>query len=253
MVLEPPMFRIEALTTGYTDVPLVSSFTAELHKAEIVALLGANGSGKTTVLRCVMGFLPAWGGKVELNGLDLTRLPVHARVRAGLSLMPSGRRLFAGISVEDNLRVGAYSNPDRAGIDDRIEQLYELFPEVRERAAAVAGKLSGGEQQMVALGRALMTSPEALLIDEMSLGLAPVVVQRLIAALREIRDRFGVPIFFVEQDVHRALEIADRAYVLAQGHVALSGPAAELRTDLRLIRAYMGGVSAEPALAADER
>jgi branched-chain amino acid transport system ATP-binding protein len=228
------------LTTGYTDVPLISGLDLELSSKEIVALLGANGSGKTTILRALMGLLPAWSGQIILEGTDITRWPVHERVKAGLVMVPAGRRLFFGLSVADNLRMGGYLNWKERLLRERMEEVFTLFPELERLQSNLAGKLSGGEQQMVALGRALMSRPRVLLVDELSLGLAPVVVERLMPAIERIRTGFGIPILFVEQDVLRAVEFADRAYVLDHGRIALEGHPKHLTQDKRLIRAYMG-------------
>jgi branched-chain amino acid transport system ATP-binding protein len=231
---------VRELTAGYTDVPLISGVTLELAATEIVVLLGANGAGKTTILRAIMGLLPVARGQVVLEGTHLGHLPVHERVKAGLALVPAGRRLFFGLSVADNLRMGCYLNWKERVLRDRISEVFALFPELERLRSSLAGKLSGGEQQMVAIGRALMSRPRVLLVDELSLGLAPVVVERLMPALERIRTLFDIPILFVEQDIVRAVEFADRAYVLDRGRIAMEGKPKQLAQDRRLIRAYLG-------------
>lgn len=234
------MLEVRDLTTGYTDVPLIADLSISLAPGEVVALLGANGSGKTTVLRAIMGLLPAWQGRVVFDGQEVTRRAVHERVKAGLVMVPAGRRLFFGLSVDDNLKMGGYLSWESRLLRERMAEVFTLFPELEKLRAHLAGKLSGGEQQMVALGRALMARPRALLIDELSLGLAPVVVERLMPAVEKIRNLFGIPVLFVEQDVLRAVELADRAYVLDQGRIAMEGHPKQFAQDRRLIRAYMG-------------
>jgi branched-chain amino acid transport system ATP-binding protein len=228
------------VTTGYTDVPVVRGVSIDLFPSELVALLGSNGSGKTTVLRAVMGFLPAWEGQVLLGETDLTNRPVHERVKSGLSMVPAGRHVFAGLTVRDNLRLGGYLDWHRDQLQARMAEVFDLFPDLAERSQHLAGELSGGEQQMCAIGRALMCRPQVLLVDELSMGLAPVVVARLMPTLQRLRDEWGIPILFVEQDVQRAIELADRVYVLDRGEITLEGQSSVLEDDRRVIRAFLG-------------
>jgi len=235
-----PMLLIEEVTSGYTDVPIIRQVSIELHRRELVALLGSNGSGKTTVLRTVMGFIPSWEGRVILEDTNITSKPVHERVKSGLSMVPAGRRLFAGLSVKQNLAVGGYLDWSKRGLQSRMDEVFDLFPDLAKRTDHLAGELSGGEQQMCAIGRALMSHPKILLVDELSMGLAPVVVERLMPSLRMLCDKWDIPILFVEQDVQRAIELADRVYVLDRGAVALEGQPGVLKDDRRVIKAFMG-------------
>jgi len=235
-----PVLRISGLTTGYTDVPVIRRVSIDLYGGELVALLGSNGSGKTTILRAAMGFLPAWEGTVILIDTDLTNRAVHERVRSGLSMVPSGRRLFAGLSVRENLLVGGYLAWGDPVFESRMAEVFDLFPDLAKRSEHLAGELSGGEQQMCAIGRALMSRPKALLVDELSMGLAPVVVDRLLPTLRRLCDEWDIPILFVEQDVQRAIDLADRAYVLNRGEIAIEGQTKVLVDDRRLIQAFFG-------------
>jgi branched-chain amino acid transport system ATP-binding protein len=235
-----PVLRISEVTTGYTDVPVIRRVSIELYRRELVALLGSNGSGKTTVLRSAMGFLPAWEGTVMLGDINLTNRPVHERVKNGLCMVPAGRRLFAGLSVKENLLVGGYLDWGQRGLQSRMADVFDLFPDLAKRSDHLAGELSGGEQQMCAIGRALMSRPKILLVDELSMGLAPVVVDRLMPTLERLCDEWDIPILFVEQDVQRAIELADRVYVLDHGAIVLEGQPRVLKDDRRVIQAFLG-------------
>jgi len=231
---------IDGITVGYTDVPVVRRISVDLHRGELVALLGSNGSGKTTILRAVMGFLPAWEGRVMLGHVDIVSMPVHERVRSGLCMVPAGRRLFPGLSVRHNLQVGGYLDWGKRRLHSRMEEVFDLFPDLAKRRDHLAGELSGGEQQMCALGRALMARPKVLLADELSMGLAPVVIGRLFPSLERLRDEWNIPILFVEQDVQKAMELADRIYVLNdRGQIALQGKPEELKAE-EIVRAFLG-------------
>lgn len=232
--------RAEGLVTGYGDVPFLRVSAVEVAEGEAVALLGANGSGKTTLLRTIMGLQPAWEGRVMLGQEDLTSLPTHRRVGRGLAMVPPGKALFPGLDVHDNLLMGAYLETSPAEVQRRLRQVYELFPELHERRRHLAGLLSGGEQQMAAVGRALMGQPRVLLIDELSQGLAPVAVDRLMERLKDILRQTGIPILFVEQDVVAASILADRGYVMRQGQVELEGPMEAVLADVKTQRAYLG-------------
>ena len=234
------VLEVNGVTSGYTDVPVIKSISISLFPRELVALLGSNGSGKTTMLRTIMGFLPSWEGTIHLGDITLTNLPVYDRVRNGLGMVPSGRKMFAGISVQDNLRMGAYLDHEEKSIQTKLSDVYNLFPDLVKRKHHLAGELSGGEQQMVAIGRAMMAEPKVLLVDELSMGLAPIVVDRLMPSLEKIRDEWEIPILFVEQDVQRGIDLADRVLVLAYGEIVMEGQPKVLMDDRKLIQTFLG-------------
>ena len=233
------MLIIESLRAGYGDVTVLHGVSLEVGPGEIVALVGANGSGKTTTLRTVSGLLAARGGAVRFAGDRIDGLAPPAVVSRGLLQVPEGRKVFPSLSVHENLELGSYLPAARARRAETLTRVLELFPILAERRRQPAGTLSGGEQQMLAIGRALMGAPRLLMLDEPSLGLAPLVVDRIFEVIHAIRDQ-GIPVLLVEQNVHRSLAIADRAYVLEQGTVTLSGRGADLlaREDVR--KAYLG-------------
>jgi branched-chain amino acid transport system ATP-binding protein len=204
---------------------------------ELVALIGANGAGKTTSLKAIAGLLP-WSGSVELFGREIRGAPAHQLLGRGLALVPEGRGLFARMTVAENLQMGAFTRRD-AGIAEDFEKMYERFPRLKERARQLAGTLSGGEQQMLAMARALMSRPRLLLLDEPSMGLAPLLVERIFDVIREVSEG-GISILLVEQNARLALEIAHRGYVMDSGQLSLSGPAASLLHDARVREAYLG-------------
>ena len=221
----------------------VQNVSLSVRQGEIVALLGANGAGKSSLLNSVVGLVPVAGGSVTFKGEPIHRLSPEAIVRKGISLTPEGRRVFPRLTVADNLRLGGAVTRERADYDSAYAHVLELFPILRERLRQNGGTLSGGQQQMLAIGRSLMARPSLLLLDEPSLGLAPIVVDQIFELLQRLRSE-GTTILLVEQNVHRALEIADRAYVLASGRVESEGPAATLRASADIERAYLGiGVS----------
>jgi branched-chain amino acid transport system ATP-binding protein len=232
------VLEISNLSAGYGDVPILSGIDLAVRAGEIVALVGSNGAGKTTLLRAVSRIIAATG-TLRFAGDDVLALKPEALFARGLVQVPEGRQLFGRMSVAENLLMGAYRRRDTAGIATSLAQVYELFPVLSERRAQMAGSLSGGEQQMCAIGRALMAAPKLLMIDEMSLGLAPIVVDRLLEVLVTIRGQ-GVPILIVEQDVFAALSIADRGYVLEHGRIVKAAPAEALKHDPDLQRAYLG-------------
>ena len=225
---------LDALEAGYGRVHILHDITLTVEPGEIVALIGPNGAGKSTLLRAATGMIPTTAGRVRLDGRELTRSSIEDIARAGVAHVPEGRRLFAGLTVRDNLRLGAWRTRD-----EDLTTVLGLFPRLRERLTQVAGSLSGGEQQMCAIGRALMSRPSYLLIDELSLGLAPVLVDEIMARLTEIAET-GTGVLLVEQDAGHALEIAARAYVLENGRITLTGPASELLADPRVRSAYLG-------------
>jgi len=234
------MLSVADLGSGYGRVQVLHGVSLEVARGEIVALLGSNGTGKTTLLRAISGVQPLRGGTISLDGVLLTRTPPHARVARGLVQVPEGRQVFAPLSVEDNLRLGAYRRAPAHGVAAALGHVYELFPILAERRQLPAGDLSGGQQQMLALGRAMMADPIMLLLDEPSMGLAPIVVEQILAAVQRL-NREGVTVLLVEQNAHAALRIADRAYVLENGEITLEGSSADLIHDPRVRAAYLGG------------
>jgi branched-chain amino acid transport system ATP-binding protein len=233
-------FQTHELTAGYGDVQVLWGVTLEVQRGEIVCLVGSNGAGKTTLLKRISGLLPARAGQVRLQGGDLSRASPDQILEAGIAQVPEGRRLFAAMSVRNNLLMGAYLRRDgRAAIERDLEFVFELFPILAERRRQNAGTLSGGEQQMCALARGLMSKPSLLMIDELSLGLAPLVVERLSDALLSIH-RTGISILLVEQDVSTAFGLAQRGFVLESGRVTLAGSTSELAKNPTVQEAYMG-------------
>lgn len=230
--------RIEGLSAGYGDTQVLWDVSLEVASGEIVALIGSNGAGKSTLLGAVSGLVRVWGGSIRFGERELAGVAPERVVGAGVVQVPQGRRLFGGLTVEENLLMGAYLRRDGEIAAD-LERILTLLPRLRERLGYLAGRLSGGEQQQVAIARALMARPQLLLIDEMSLGLAPVLVDALLEILREVHAG-GVTILMVEQDVEAALEFAQRAYVLETGRITLAGPSAQLRDDPRVQKAYLG-------------
>ncbi len=232
------MLAINNLSTGYGDTQVLWDISLEINEGEIVALIGVNGAGKTTLLKTLMGLNTPWSGNVRFRGQEIGGKDTYYIVKQGLNMTPQGRWLFAGMSVEDNLLTGAYLRRDKE-IKQDLARIYGFFPRLGERRHQTAGTLSGGEQQMCALGRSLMSRPALLLLDEMSLGLAPIVVDMLLDLVSEIR-RQGTTILLVEQDVEEALRRADRGYVLEGGRIVMSGTSAGLLSDEKLRVAYLG-------------
>jgi branched-chain amino acid transport system ATP-binding protein len=233
------VLEIRDLDAAYGDIRVLAGVTLAVGPGEIVALLGPNGSGKSTLLNTVAGLHRPRGGAVTFEGEDLARLPGHLIVERGVALVPEGRRLFSSMTVEENLELGAFAARAWAGRASGLERVYVLFPDLRERRRQLVRSLSGGQQQMVAVGRALMTNPRLLMLDEPSLGIAPKLVQAIMRSLADI-NQAGVAIFLIEQNVQAALGLAHRAYVLESGRVALQGTAAELLRDPHVRRAYLG-------------
>ena len=235
---------VRELSAGYRGVPVVRELNLEVRPGEVVALLGPNGAGKTTTLETIAGLNHPISGTVELSGEKIGGTPAHLLAGRGLALVPEGRALFPGLTVREHLRLAGRGGRSRRA-SSREDELLEMLPELRKCLGRKAGLLSGGEQQMLAVGRALVTRPQLLLVDEMSLGLAPVIVDRLIPVLRRAADELGSSVLFVEQHVALALEVADRAYVLTHGRIGLEGPAAELRERRELLAAsYLGETAA---------
>jgi branched-chain amino acid transport system ATP-binding protein len=233
-----PLLSVEDVDAGYGRVRALRGVSLHANEGEIVAIIGANGAGKTTLLRTISGIVRATAGAVRFGGRDLTGLAPDAIVRLGVGHAPEGRRLFARMTVRENLELGAYTRRDVEVAAD-IERAYETFPRLRERAGQRAGTLSGGEQQMLAIGRALMSRPRLLLLDEPSLGLSPVLVQTIFSVIREINAR-GTAVLLIEQNARQALGIASRGYVLETGAVALAGTAPSLLSSEEVRRAYLG-------------
>jgi len=233
-----PLLQVERVSAGYGLLPVLHEISIEVRRAEVVALVGSNGAGKTTLLRVLSRLLPC-RGRIALAGQDITGSTPDQVFGQGLVQVPEGRQLFARMTVRDNLLMGAYRRHDKAQVARDLERMYQLFPRLGERRRQLAGSMSGGEQQMCAMARALMAAPVLMMIDEMSLGLAPVIVQQLVEVLAEIR-RHGVTVLLVEQDVQVALGAADRAYVIENGSVTLSGAARQLIDDPAVQQAYLG-------------
>jgi branched-chain amino acid transport system ATP-binding protein len=233
------MLSADGLVSGYGDVEVLHGVSLTVREGEVVALVGSNGAGKTTLLRTLVGLLGLRTGSIQFGGRDVSRFSAQDRVRGGIALVPEGRRLFSALSVEQNLQLGAYLRRDQVAVKDDLARIYEHFPILRERRNQAAGSLSGGEQQMCTIGRALMSGPRLLLIDELSLGLSPVAVDGLLIALRALHTS-GMTFLMVEQDVETALQFADRGYVLEAGEIVLEGPSEELLANPSLRSAYLG-------------
>jgi branched-chain amino acid transport system ATP-binding protein len=233
------LLDVVGLCAGYGDVPVLRGIDLSIPAGSITALIGANGAGKTTLLRAISGIIPTDTGTIRYDGRDIVGMPPQDIVRAGLVQVPEGRRLFPEMSVLENLLVGSSSPVARPKRDENLAMVLELFPKVGERQSQLAGTLSGGEQQMVAIARALMASPRLLLLDETSLGLAPIVVDEIFVAVRRLAAQ-GLTILVVEQNTALALEVADHGYVLEQGHFAIRGAASSLMADPRVKQAYLG-------------
>jgi branched-chain amino acid transport system ATP-binding protein len=233
------VLQIENLESGYGEVQVLWGISMQAQAGKLTTIIGANGAGKTTTLRTIMGSVPSWSGRVRMNGDDVTRLSPHARARRGLVLVPEGRQLFPDMSVEENLAMGAYSRRARKREKDNLDRVYETFPRLKERRKQRSSTLSGGEQQMLALGRGLMQEPVVLMIDELSLGLAPVLAQQLFLTLKSLRKQ-GLTIVLVEQNVHLALALSHQTYVLAEGRVEIEGDSREVANMREVRRAYLG-------------
>lgn len=232
------MLKVEGLTSHYGRIQALKGVDIQVAPGELVALVGGNGAGKTTLLRTLSGVQPASGGRVVFEGQDITQAKPHARVKRGIAQVPEGRQVWGPLSVEDNLRLGAVLRRDREIAQD-LERVYAMFPILKERRRQAAGTLSGGQQQMLAMGRALLTKPRLLLLDEPSMGLAPILVEQILTSVADLK-RQGVTIFLVEQNAFAALKIADRGYVLETGKVVLSDSGAALLANERVKEAYLG-------------
>ena len=233
------LLTVEALEAGYGEVPVVWGISLSTARGKLTTIVGANGVGKTTSLRAIVGSIRPWGGRVVFKGDDVTRLAPHVKAARGLALVPEGRQLFSAMSVEENLEMGAYSRHGTRSYASRLERVYALFPRLKERRRQSAGTFSGGEQQMLAIARGLMSDPDLLIIDELSLGLAPLVVQQIFSTLKTLKDD-GLTILLVEQNVHLAFALSDYAYVIAEGRVFTEGIPAELESQPEIRKAYLG-------------
>jgi branched-chain amino acid transport system ATP-binding protein len=230
------LLEVRNLRCGYGSLEIVKGVSLHVSAGEIVTLIGANGAGKTSLLRAIAGLLPPWRGEIRIHGRSVVGWPPWRNVSNATVLVPEGRQLFADLTVWENLLLGGYHNPDRRMV---IAEVFEQFPRLKERSRQLAGTLSGGEQQMLALGRALVARPRFVLLDEPSLGLAPLLVQEVFGVIRQLRDR-GVTVFLIEQNAVAALEVADRAYVMETGEIILEGEAADLSRNPEVRRAYLG-------------
>ncbi|MBQ7896589.1 MAG: ABC transporter ATP-binding protein [Oscillospiraceae bacterium] len=233
------MLKVDNINVYYGAIHAIKGISFHVNEGEIVTLIGANGAGKTTTLQTVSGLLRSKTGSIEFCGENIGHIPSHKLVEKGLAQVPEGRRIFLQMSVEENLEMGAYTQK-KSGIDADIEMVYEKFPRLKERHRQIAGTLSGGEQQMLAMGRALMSHPKLLMLDEPSMGLAPIIVEQIFEIIQELH-KAGTTILLVEQNAQMALSVADRAYVMETGKISLSGTGAELAASDQVRKAYLGG------------
>lgn len=233
------ILKVDNINVYYGAIHAIKGVSLEVNEGEIVTLIGANGAGKTTTLQAISGLLHTATGEIDFNGENINKVPAHKIVEKGLAQVPEGRRIFLQMSVKENLEMGAYTQP--AGtVSESIKNVYELFPRLHERRHQIAGTLSGGEQQMLAMGRALMSKPKLLMLDEPSMGLAPILVEQIFDIIKEMHKK-GTTILLVEQNAQMALSIADRAYVMETGKITLSGTGAELASSDSVRKAYLGG------------
>ena len=234
------MLEVKNLEVYYGVICALKGISFEVNEGEIVSLIGANGAGKTTMMQSVVGMIPKKSGTVTFDGKDITKLPCHKIVQLGMTQVPEGRRIFQELSVYENLMMGAYTVRDQQQFKADLESVFDLFPRLAERRNQVAGTLSGGEQQMLAMSRALMIRPKLLMLDEPSMGLAPILVDQIFDIIKQLHEQ-GTTILLVEQNASKALQIADRAYVLETGNITLSGTGAELASSDEVRKAYLGG------------
>ena len=234
------MLTINDINVFYGAIHAIKGVSLEVNEGEIVTLIGANGAGKSTILRTISGLLKPKTGSIQFEGQEIAGMPAHEIVKTGISQVPEGRRIFAEMSVLENLELGAFTRKDKDGIKADMELVFERFPRLKERIGQLAGTLSGGEQQMLAMGRALMSRPRLLLLDEPSMGLAPLLIREIFAIIQDI-NKTGTTVLLVEQNANMALSIAHRAYVLETGRITLSGDAKELAASDEVRKAYLGG------------
>ena len=233
------MLKVNNLNVHYGVINAVKNVTFDVNEGEIVALIGANGAGKTSIMHALSGLLKSTTGDIFFMDKNINKMPAHKIIAEGLAQVPEGRRIFAQLSVEDNLEMGAYLRTDKIGIERDLENIYNKFPRLKERKHQLAGTLSGGEQQMLAMGRALMSRPKLLLLGEQSMGLSPILVNEIFEIIKEI-NKDGVTIFLVEQNANKALSIANRAYVLETGKITISGEASDVANNPKVREAYLG-------------
>ena len=233
------MLELNNLTAGYGSFQALFSINLEVKKGEAIAVIGPNGAGKTTLLRTISGMLPVQSGNLSMEGTSLKDVPPYRIIDFGIAHVPENRRLFSSMSIEDNLRMGAFTPNARPHFEERLDFIFDLFPRLKERRSQIAGTLSGGEQQMCAIGRALMSSPKLLLMDEPSAGLAPVIVNQVFQLVQQIRDQ-GLTVLIVEQNIEQVLKIVDRAYLMEVGAIKISGKAEELIQSESIRKAYVG-------------
>ncbi|MBQ4572585.1 MAG: ABC transporter ATP-binding protein [Clostridia bacterium] len=233
-----PLLKVDNIEVYYGMIKALKGVSFEVNKGEIVALIGANGAGKTTILHTVSGLLKPKTGKIVYNDNDITKTPAHKIVTMGMAHVPEGRRIFQQLSVIDNIKLGAFTRKDKNEIEETLKYVYERFPRLKERKNQIAGTLSGGEQQMLAMGRALMSKPDFILMDEPSMGLSPLLVSEIFEIIKAINEN-GTTVLLVEQNAKKALSIADRAYVLETGSIVLSGDAKDLMNDESVKKAYL--------------
>jgi len=233
------MLKVTNLQVYYGMIQAVKGISFEVGRGEVIALIGANGAGKTTILHTITGLISARSGKIEFEDRDITKLPGHKIVELGMAHVPEGRRVFSELTVLENLNLGAYIRKDKSEIKESLQMVYEKFPRLKERKSQLAGTLSGGEQQMLAMGRALMSKPDIILMDEPSMGLSPIFVNEIFKIIQEISDS-GTTVLLVEQNAKKALSIANRAYVLETGTISLQGNAKDLLNDDSVKKAYLG-------------
>lgn len=233
------MLKVENLEVFYGVINAIKNVSFEVNEGEIIALIGSNGAGKTTILHTITGLVAPKSGSILFEGHELTKTPAHKIVKMGMAHVPEGRRIFQQLSVYENLKLGAFTLADKKVIENNLKYVYEHFPRLKERKKQIAGTLSGGEQQMLAMGRALMSNPKIILMDEPSMGLSPILVSEIFNIIKEV-SADGTTVLLVEQNAKKALSIADRAYVLETGKIAFSGDAKELMHDEKIKKAYLG-------------
>lgn len=234
------MLKVSNIHASYGSIKALKGVSIDVSQGEIVTVVGANGAGKSTLVKAITGLMPKTDGTVEFLGLDITKTPSDKIVKMGISMVPEGRQIFSGLTVMENLKMGAYTRDRKDSIKPELDQIFDIFPRLKERANQKGGNLSGGEQQMLAVSRALMAKPKLLLIDELSMGLAPLLVETLFQSILEIQ-KSGLTIILIEQDAMMALKISQRAYVLEVGEIALQGKSSDLIDDDRMREVYLGG------------
>ena len=233
------MIKIDNLVVAYGGIEALKGVSLEVPSGKIVTLVGANGAGKSTTLKSIVGLVKPKSGNIDYEGTDLTKLNTELMVKKGIALVPEGRKVFADLTVFENLKIGAYTRKDKVGIEEDLENVYSLFPRLKERTWQAAGTLSGGEQQMLAIGRALMSRPKLIMMDEPSLGLAPIVVKELFGIIKKINEE-GMTVLLIEQNANAALKIADIGYIMETGKITLSGSGKELLSNDEIKKAYLG-------------